>query len=121
MGLVYSVMEVGDPSGRRFVPFRGLVDTGAVYTTLPARLLESLQVSPTATGIFELGDGRTVERGFCYTRLRYDGENVTVPVAFDASDSEPLIGATALEALRLIVDPVNGRLAPVNLLLGRRG
>ena len=48
-------------------------------------------------------------------------ENVTVPVAFDASDSEPLIGATALEALRLIVDPVNGRLAPVNLLLGQSG
>ena len=42
MGLVYAVMEVGDPSGERFVPFRGLVDTGALYTTLPARMLASL-------------------------------------------------------------------------------
>ena len=59
MGLVYAVMEIGDPTGERFVPFRGLVDTGAVYTTLPARLLAVAgSVSYGHGNAFELGDGR---------------------------------------------------------------
>ena len=101
------------------MPFRGLVATGALYTTLPVRLLSSLGVTPTATGSFELADGRSVERGYTVTALRYNGEKVVAPVAFDESNSQLVIGATALELLGLIVDPVNGRLAPVNLLLGR--
>lgn len=121
MGLVYAVMEIGDPTGERFVPFRGLVDTGALFTTLPARMLASLGVSPTATGAFELADGRSIERGYTVATLRYGGEKVIAPVVFDESDSQLLIGASALELLGLIVDPVNSRLAPVNLLLGQSG
>ena len=113
MGLVYAVMEVGDTAGERFIPFRGMVDTGSIYTTLPTRLLASLGLSPTNYGTFELADGSSVERGYTIARLRYDGVEVDAPVAFDDGDSQLLIGATALEVLGLMVNPLHGRLLPV--------
>ena len=113
MGFVYAIMEVGDPAGERFIPFRGMADTGAFYSTLPTRLLASLGLTPTGTGVFELADGRSVERGYTVTMLRYDGETVLVPIIFDDTNSQLLIGATALEALSLMVNPLHRRLTPV--------
>ena len=118
MGMVYALMEVGDPAGERFIPFRGLVDTGAFYSTLPTKLLGLLGLSPTGTDDFELADGRSIERGYTVAMLRYDGDTVRVPVIFDDSNSQQLIGATALESFGLVVDPVFGRLAPASKLMG---
>ena len=113
MGLVYAVMEVGDPAGERFIPFRGMVDTGAYYSTLPTRLLASLGLSPTGTDVFEFADGRQVELGYTFVRLRYDGVEVDVPIIFDDTNTQFLIGATTLEALRLLVNPLHNRLTPI--------
>ena len=112
--MVYAVMEVGDLAGRRFVPFRGMVDTGSTYTTLPARLLTSLGLSSMGDDAeVELADGRYISRRWCYALVRFEGEAVELPVLFDDDDKQVLIGATTLEALRLVVDPVNNRLASV--------
>ena len=45
-------------------------------------------------------------------RAAIDGRNVATLVAFGLDDAEPLLGAYTLEGLRLIVDPVNQKLAP---------
>ena len=116
MGMVYAVMEIGDLAGERFAPFRGMVDTGSSYTTLPARLLRSVGLEPTGTESFELADGRSVLQGCTIALLRYHGVSVRVPVSFDDTNTQILIGSTALEALRLAVDPANGRLAPSSWL-----
>ena len=114
MGMFNVVMEIGDPAGQRFIPFSGLVDTGSTFTTLPESLLQSLGVTPEATAEFELADESTVERSYGFTRLRYRDRTVVVPVAFAVNGAAPLIGATTLETLGLVVDPVQGRLYPVN-------
>ena len=114
MGMFNIVMEVGDPSGERYVPFSGLVDTGSTLTALPESLLTSLGVVPEATGVFELADNRSVERRYGFTRMRYNGRSVVAPVAFAEDDASPLIGATTLEIFAQMVDPVRNRLVPVN-------
>ena len=114
MGVFNAVMEIGDPAGERFVPFSGLVDTGSTLTALPESLLHSLGVVPEATAEFELADDSTIERSYGFTRLRYGDSTVVVPVAFSDNGTEPIIGATTLEILALMVDPVRGRLVPVN-------
>ena len=114
MGIFNVVMEIGDPAGERFIPFSGLVDMGSTLTALPENLLTSLGVVPEATAQFELADDSTIDRSYGFTRLRYGDNVVVIPVAFSDNGSEPIIGATTLEVLALMVDPLRGRLVPVN-------
>jgi predicted aspartyl protease len=116
MGTFSIVMEVGPPTGERFVPFRGLVDTGSTLTALPESLLRSLGIAPDRRAGFELGDDRVVEYGIGHAVIRYGEHSVGNPVAFIPDGAEPVIGAVTLESFALVVDPVNGRLLPVNFL-----
>ena len=117
MGAFSVVMEVGDPTGERVVPFRGLVDTGSTLTSLPESLLNSLGVVPRHRAEFELADDSTVEYDVGNANIRYNGRTVANPVVFTPDERGPIIGAVTLETLGLVVDPVNGRLAEVNFLM----
>jgi predicted aspartyl protease len=60
-------------------PFRQvetLVDTGALYTWLPASLLENLGVKRTHKRSFVLADGRTMERDVGLVIARLNGQSV---------------------------------------------
>ena len=114
MGMFNIVMEVGSPSGEGYVPFSGLVDTGSTFTALPESLLNSLGVIPRYAAEFELADDRAIERSYGFTMVRFNDREGMVPVTFMADDSSPIIGTTTLEILALMVDPVRGRLTPVN-------
>ena len=117
MGTFRMNVEVGDPDGRRYERVEALVDTGATYTSLPRPLLEALGVVPHARDHFVLADGRSVERDIARTWIRVDGRaEVTLIVVADAG-SPVLLGAYALEGLRLAADPVGRRLVPVPGLL----
>ena len=93
------------------------VDTGAAYTTLPARLLRELGVTPTGRRRFLLADGRRVDMDFGEARATINGESVTTLVIFGEDDGPPLIGAYTLEGLALAVDPVEQRLVPTHMIL----
>ena len=117
MGTFRASIEVGDPTGVRYEAVGALVDTGATYTALPATLLRSLGVVPHARATFVLADGRQVEREIGRTWIRVDGRVELTLVVFGAPGSQALLGAYALEGLRLAADPVGRRLTPVPGLL----
>ncbi len=117
MGTFSVVMEVGDLTGERFVPFSGLVGVNSTLTCLPESLLRSLGIVPEWSAGFELADGPVVEYGVGNARIRYGEHFVWNPVAFIPDDAEPVIGVVTLECFALVVDPVNGRLRPVNFLM----
>jgi clan AA aspartic protease len=110
-------LAVGDPQGQQYTRMRALVDTGSSYTALPASFLQRLGVSPHDRRLFELADGRMVERDVGETRVRIDGRTATVPVVFADEGTQPLLGAVTLEIFGLGVDPVRRRLVPVPGLL----
>jgi hypothetical protein len=58
-----------------------------------------------------------VEREIGRTWIRVDGRTELTLVVFGGPDSQPLLGAYALEGLRLAADPVGRRLTPVPGLL----
>lgn len=120
MGLVYRRVEVANPAkpGRR-EPVEFLVDTGALYSYVPAPLLRRLGICATSRERFDLADGRKVRRGVGEAAFRIDGRTRTSPVVFAGPRDEPLLGVVTLESLGLTVDPTTGRLRPARLLLKR--
>lgn len=117
MGTLSVDLEIGDPEGREFVVVNALVDTGATYTALSESLLQRLGVRPRANRRFRLADGRVARLPLGVTVMRFMGEEWPVYVVFAPDDSQPLLGATALEAFSLVVDPNEGRLVPADALL----
>lgn len=117
MGTFKVQMEIGDSAGERWESLEALVDTGATYTMLPAPLLRRLGVTPYTRDVFELADGRRAQYEIGHGWLRLDGRTVITLVVFGDADAEPLLGAYALEGLRLAPDPVGRRLIPVPGLL----
>ncbi len=111
MGTFRVEIEIGD--GERWQTVEALVDTGATYTMVPASLLARLGVTPHARDTFLVADGRRLERaiGRCWIRVAGRAE-VTLVVCGEAGGLS-LLGAYALEGLRLAADPIARRLVPV--------
>ena len=116
----YSI-EVGDESRQRFERVEAWVDTGASYTMVPRTIMERLGYTATYRRPFRLSDGSIVELDLCRVNLRL-GQDIQFSLCvFGDEQSEPLLGATALEEFGLGVDPVNHALMPIVLnLLGFR-
>jgi clan AA aspartic protease len=93
-----------------------LVDTGATLSWIPRDVLERLGVTPFSRLPFSLADGRTLERDVTAVLLTIDGRKAPVEVAFGERGEAAVLGATALEGLGFLVDPVAKKLIPRNLL-----
>ena len=93
-----------------------LVDTGATLSWIPREVLESLGVKPLSRLPFELADGRRLERDITAVLLVIDGRKAPVEVAFGEPGEAAVLGATALEGLGFMVDPVAKKLVPRSLL-----
>jgi predicted aspartyl protease len=81
-----------------------LVDTGVTLSWIPRKVLENLGVAAFSRLPFSLADGSRLER-----------DTSAVPVAFGEPGEEAVLGATALETLGLMVDPVGERLVARDL------
>ena len=112
MGVFRVELEVGSPAGDQYVAVQALVDTGAIYTVLPEDLLDWLEVKRLQSDIFKMVDDSLVEYWIGSTTVRLRGNELPVPVIFAHPGSTPLVGATTLQILRLIFDPVEARLLP---------
>jgi clan AA aspartic protease len=92
-----------------------LVDTGATLSWIPRNVLENLGVAAFSRLPFSLADGSRLERDTSAVLLTIDGRKAAVPVAFGEPGEEAVLGATALETLGLMVDPVGARLVAGDL------
>ncbi len=121
MGAFYHSIQVFSSGGDKFEIVDALVDTGASYSQVPGSVLRQLGIFPTDTALAELADGRVVEDAIAEARVRIDGRDTFTWVTFGPEDVSPLLGAHALEGVRLAVDPVRRRLIPTGILRMRRG
>ena len=116
MGETYVTIEVGDTRGERFETVEVLIDTGSTYTALPGDLLRRLGVPVAEIAQSEIADGSMAPIEVGDTIIRLEGRQFPTPVIFGGDGEPSLLGVMALERARLTVDPVNGRLIPVNVL-----
>ena len=116
MGTVKVTIGVGDPRGRVFEGLEVTVGTGSTFTAAPRELLERLGVPVERSAQAELADGNVASVDVGRTIIRLEGQEFPTPVIF-AEEGEPsLLGVVSLEDALLAVDPVGGRLTPVNAL-----
>jgi clan AA aspartic protease len=118
MGLTVLKVGVGNPakpSKTEEVEF--LIDSGAIYSVVPARVLRRLGIKPLATEEFRLADGTSIRRKKGVALFRYGGRVGGADVIFGESDDSILLGAFTLEALGLSLDPLRRQLRPLPMVL----
>jgi aspartyl protease family protein len=94
-----------------------LVDTGAIYTVISKSVADKVELKELGTRKFKTGS-EVVELPVADAYVIIEGGGVTSLVAISSDDEMPiLLGVTTLELLGLQVDPVNGKLKPLELLI----
>jgi clan AA aspartic protease len=118
MGITFLKLRVVNPARPRSAETLDfLIDTGAVYSVVPGRVLRRLGIKPDRTEEFTLADGSHTKRKIGGAVFEIDGRRGPSPVIFGEKDDATLLGAVTLEALGLMVDPLKRQLRPLPMLL----
>ena len=93
---------------RRIVVRDALVDTGATFLSLPARLIRELELDK--LGRIRSATGTAVAEMYGAVRLTIQGRACPTDVMEVPDDVPALVGQIPLESLDLVVDPRGGKL-----------
>jgi predicted aspartyl protease len=118
MGLTVLRVDVGNvahPEEMRSIEF--LIDSGAIYSVVPAATLDELGIKPFATQDFRLADGRKISRRKGGALFRYQDRVGGADVIFGEPGDSNLLGAFTLIALGLSLDPLRRELHPLPMIL----
>jgi aspartyl protease family protein len=111
-----SIINPANPKRKAKAEF--LVDSGAIYTVAPAKLLRRLGIKPHSSRTFTLADGTHITRQLGDAIFSIDGQRAASPVIFGEEDDSLLFGTVSLEALGFILDPMKRQLRPLPMVLG---
>lgn len=116
MGHVYVKAKLTSPFTDESMVVESIVDTGATFTTIPAKMGERLKLRPVTKRRVRTAGGEE-ELPESYLMIEVLDEKSTTPVLISDRLDIVLIGALTLEALALKVDPKTGKLEKTELLL----
>ena len=117
MGIVYLKLKVVNPAHpRKKKECEFLVDSGAVYSVVPAEVLKRLGIKPTSFQEFILANGEIIKKPIGNAFFEYQGKIRAAPVVF-GDKGIYLLGATTLEALGMMLDPLRRELKPLPMVL----
>ena len=94
-----------------------VVDIGAIYTMIPKFMVEKLDLKVADKRKFRIASGEVVEYPVSEAFIRVEGRGVTSLVVISSDKTIPLLGVTTLELLGFQVDPVTGKLKPLELMI----
>jgi predicted aspartyl protease len=101
---------------QHLIELEGIVDTVAIYSDVPRRILEELGIKPVERRGFKAFGGY-VERDLGEVGIELVGRRRTITAIFGETDDTTVLGVTALESFGLEVDPVRGTLKEAELLM----
>jgi len=111
-GIVANPSECGLRVELEFV-----VDAGVIYTVISKSVAEGLRLRETGRRKFKIANGDIVECSVSEAYIIVNGEGVTSVVAIADEKTPLLLGVTTLKLLGLKVDPVTGKLTPLELMI----
>ena len=116
MGVVYVKLKVVGPKGD-FKLNRFLVDSGAVYSQLPAEDWKAIKLTPQNQMEFTLADGTAIILDVAECTFEYKGISRHSPVILGDKGDPALLGAVTLETMGLVLNPFKRTLQPMQMML----
>ena len=122
MGLTVLEIEVGNPAKPNVTEkIEFLIDSGAIYSVVPASVLKRLRIKPLGEQQFRLAYGSKIFRKKGIALFRYGKRVGGADVIFGEKGDSNLLGAFTLEALGLSLDPLRRELKPLPMILALKG
>lgn len=119
MGLTHVRVSMSNPGKpRRSATIQLMVDSGALYSVVPATTLRRLGIEPHGSRTFILADGTEIKRKMGAATFRVGKNSGTSSVIFGERDDAALLGIVSLEDLGLMLDPLKRVLRPLPMVLG---
>lgn len=119
MGITYLPVTISHPTiHQKSVSVDFMVDSGAVYSVAPSEILERLGIKPDEQREFILANGQKMTRSIGIARFSYKDRTGGAPVVFGKRGDSTLLGATTLEAMGFILNPLKRDLLPLPMVLG---
>lgn len=119
MGLTHIRARIANPARPgRTTSLRLLVDSGALYSVVPAATLRRLGIQPHGVRRFILADGTEIRRRIGDAVFLINGQRGASPVIFGEKGDAALLGTVSLESLGLILDPMKRMLRRLPMVLG---
>ena len=118
MGLTYlkiKVANVSKPSVSKEMKF--LIDSGAIFSVVPKRILAKLKIKSKAKQEFTLANGEIITREKGVALFKYKEHIGGADVIFGEEGDSTLLGAFTLEALGLGLNPLKRELVAVPMML----
>jgi clan AA aspartic protease len=117
MSITFLKVKVINPEqSRKSKECEFLVDSGAVYSVVPQNVLKKLGIKPTSFEQFILANGEVIKKPIGNAYFKYEGKIRAAPVVF-GDEGVFLLGATTIEALGMMLDPIRRKLKPLPMVL----
>ena len=118
MGITFVELDIANVAApKKSERLEFLVDSGAVYSVVPARILRKLGIKSIDKQEYRLANGEKIVRRKGGALFRYNGRTGVADVIFGEKGDATLLGAFTLEALGLSLDPLKRELRELPLLL----
>ena len=118
MGLTVLEVEVGHPDHpEATVKLEFLIDSGAIYSVVPAEALRRLGIKPLVKQEFRLANGARILRDKGIALFKYKDRIGGADVVFGEEGDSLHLGVMTLESLGLALDPLKRELKPLPMML----
>ena len=118
MGLTVLKVEVGNPGNSDVTEkLEILIDSGAIYSVVPAPILERLGIKPLTEQQFRLADGTKIVRKKGGALFKYEDRIGVADVIFGEEEDSLLLCTFTPEALGLSLNPLKRELTPLPMIL----
>jgi clan AA aspartic protease len=118
MGITTAILRVREHrKAEKFADVEFLIDSGAIYSVVPGKILDELEIEPYREMSFSLADGTILKRKVSSAYFEFEGDGGPAPVVYGEEGDSPLLGATTLESIGLVLNPFTRTLHPMRMLL----
>jgi len=117
MGITNAILKVREHrKSKKIAEVEFMVDSGAVYSLVPGKVSDKIGIEPYKEMSFSLADGTTIKRKISSAYFEYEGDGGPAPVIYGEEGDTPLLGATTLESVGLVLNPFTRTLHPMRML-----
>jgi len=121
MSLTVQELEIANPAKPKVTKrVEFLVDSGAVYSVVPAPVLKKLGIKPLAKEEFRLTNGEKIVRRKGAAFFKHGDRVGVADIVFGQKGDSTLLGALTLESLGLVLDPLRRELKPLPMILAAK-